>query len=110
VERRKNRPRQVELLSDELVIYWRDGSQSRYALELLRRLCPCALCRVQREAPQASPAGELTILSAEAVSATAQAVRFDYVGRYGIRIAWADGHDQGIYTFEFLREMDEAAA
>jgi len=27
------------------------------------------------------------------------------VGRYGIKIRWADGHDAGIYTFEMLREF-----
>jgi len=27
------------------------------------------------------------------------------VGRYAVQIAWTDGHDSGIYTFEYLREL-----
>ena len=47
------------------------------------------------------------MLSPEAAAATAEATGFDYVGRYGIRITWADGHDTGIYVFEALRELDD---
>ena len=35
-----------------------------------------------------------------------QARGVSYVGRYGIRIEWANGHDHGIYTFEFFRALD----
>ena len=48
----------------------------------------------------------LTLLQPEAVSATAEVQGVSYVGRYGIRIEWADGHDHGIYTFEFFRAID----
>jgi DUF971 family protein len=27
------------------------------------------------------------------------------VGSYAIRIDWSDGHDTGIYTFEYLRAI-----
>ncbi|MXY84151.1 MAG: DUF971 domain-containing protein [Gemmatimonadetes bacterium] len=40
------------------------------------------------------------------MSATAEVRGVSYVGRYGIRIEWADGHDHGIYTFEFFRALD----
>ena len=33
--------------------------------------------------------------------------RIDSVGRYGFKIAWSDGHDLGIYTFEYLRGLCE---
>ena len=57
-----------------------------------------------------NPAGAhetgLTLLAPEAVSATAEVRGFSYVGRYGIKIEWGDGHDHGIYTFEFFRDLD----
>ena len=52
------------------------------------------------------PEGGLTLLQPEVVSATAEVRGVSYVGRYGIRIEWADGHDHGIYTFEFFRAID----
>jgi DUF971 family protein len=29
------------------------------------------------------------------------------VGRYGLKITWSDGHNLGIYTFEYLRTLCE---
>ena len=104
----KKKPRDIELDrgSGELVILWRDGSESRYELEGLRRECPCAHCRELRDGANA---GGLALMQDEAVTATAEVRGFSYVGRYGIRIEWADGHDHGIYTFEFFRELDGEA-
>lgn len=87
-----------------LCVRWSDGTQSRYDLNGLRRSCPCALCREARE-----QSDELSLLSSEAISATAEALRVDFVGRYGLRILWGDGHDQGIYTFDFFRQLDDVA-
>ena len=105
--RGKKKPRSVELLADEgmLCVRWSDGTQSRYDLNGLRRSCPCALCREARE-----QSDQLSLLSGEAITATAEAQRVDFVGRYGLRILWGDGHDQGIYTFDFLRQLDDAVA
>jgi hypothetical protein len=30
------------------------------------------------------------------------------VGGYGIQPVWADGHDSGIYSFDFLRKLAES--
>jgi DUF971 family protein len=32
------------------------------------------------------------------------------VGRYAIRIAFEDGHDSGIYAYDFLRDLGETRA
>ena len=110
-DKRRRRARTVELTEDDLVIQWLDGHESRLPLEDLRRDCPCAVCREHRGAqpePSMGGGGELPMLSAEAAAATAAATGFDYVGRYGVRITWADGHDTGIYVFEALRERDDS--
>lgn len=112
-DKKKKRPKQVELTSEALVIYWRDGFESRHGLADLRRQCPCATCRALRQEPgvQSAPApaaNELTLLDGAAATATAAAAGFGYVGRYGLRIDWADGHNYGIYTFEALRREAEA--
>ncbi|MEW6750965.1 MAG: DUF971 domain-containing protein [Candidatus Latescibacterota bacterium] len=90
----------------ELVVEWRDGHESRYSLPELRRACPCAACRERQQQPAATPGGELVLLDERAAAASARVARIERVGHYGIRIAWADGHDYGIYTFEALRERD----
>jgi DUF971 family protein len=32
------------------------------------------------------------------------------VGNYGVRLTFDDGHDTGIYAFDYLREMGEKQA
>ena len=100
----KAKPRDIAVDSrtGELVIAWNNGRESRYDLAGLRSACPCAQCRELRDANE----GGLTLLQPEAASATAEVQGISYVGRYGLRIEWADGHDHGIYTFEFFRGLD----
>ncbi len=99
----KAKPRDIAVddRAGELIIAWSNGRESRCDLAGLRRACPCAHCRELRDAN----AGGLTLLPPEAASATAEVRGISYVGRYGIRIEWADGHDHGIYTFEFFRAL-----
>ena len=100
----KARPRDIAVdgRAGELVIGGAMAARAATILEGLRRECPCAHCRELRDANE----GGLTLLQPEAVSATAEVRGVSYVGRYGIRIEWADGHDHGIYTFEFFRALD----
>ncbi|NKB68719.1 MAG: DUF971 domain-containing protein [Candidatus Latescibacteria bacterium] len=117
MDRAKKRPVRIDLNEADglLRITWKDGHQSQFALEELRRTCPCAECRALRGDPGVEPSivptapGELPLLNPTAISATAQVQGFDHVGRYGIRITWADGHNHGIYTFAALRLQDPEA-
>ena len=110
-EKRNRRPARIELGDEELAITWPDGRQSRYGLKDLRLACPCAVCcqmRGQPHGPQlvATELGvELPLITAASVDPTGAATGFEPVGRYGIKIRWADGHDAGIYTFEMLRDL-----
>lgn len=88
-----------------LQIEWDDGHTSRYALEFLRRECPCASCSEARRAP-AKPANPLRVLQAhENVGNDVDIRQAEVVGRYAIQFQWCDGHAEGIYTFDFLREL-----
>jgi DUF971 family protein len=88
-----------------LRIRWADGRESFYPLAYLRRLCPCATCRTEREEARPSAAGRsLTILPAGIERAT-QVVDASVMGRYAINIVWGDGHSTGIYDFRYLRSI-----
>ena len=105
----QHRAARVELDQEagELVIGWRDGHTSRLPLRDLRRACPCANCKDARQ--KAAGRGLINLLQGEAATATAAATAVERVGRYGVRITWADGHDYGIYTLESLRARDRRA-
>ena len=106
-EKKRRRPASIELGDRELLISWQDGHRSSHALEDLRQQCPCANCREARGQPHGPQlvGNELPIVTAASVHPTSEAKGFDPVGRYGIKIKWADGHDAGIYTFEMLRDF-----
>ncbi|MBI3909660.1 MAG: DUF971 domain-containing protein [Armatimonadetes bacterium] len=87
---------------DTLLIEWGDGHRSSYPLPYVRRHCPCATCRTLREQARENP---LMVLPQNVTQPSAVMVGVEPVGRYGMRIAWEDEHDTGIYTFEYLREL-----
>jgi len=85
-----------------ILVEWPDGHQSRYPFAVLREICPCAECRDER-----SPrSGRLKVLGRSSASNAAAATRLtrcDPVGNYAIGLVWGDGHNSGIYSWEYLR-------
>jgi DUF971 family protein len=91
----------VKLADQKLLIDWSDGHHSAFALAQLRRVCPCATCRTEREKRSANP---LKILKAD--PSGLRVVSAKLVGNYAIQLIWSDGHDTGIFDFRFLRSLD----
>jgi len=99
-------PRPVSFELDrtrELRIRWDDGGLDVYPLVELRRACPCAICRAERE--RAPDAGLPVVPDADVQRRMATVERAELVGHYALRITWQDGHDTGIYDYEYLRSL-----
>jgi DUF971 family protein len=101
------RPTKLELASsNRLMIDWSDGERREYTFRELRDRCPCATCREKRQKP-APPPNPLQVLSP--AEARPLAIKeMGPVGNYAYSIAFSDGHDTGIYTLDFLRELGTA--
>lgn len=91
----------VKINEQRLIVEWMDGKRSEYSLDELRRNCPCATCRTQREQAQDNP---LNILKSDPTGVRVTSAQL--VGNYAIQFRWSDGHDTGIFDFRFLRELD----
>ncbi len=90
-----------------LQIRWNDGAVHRLSVRQLRDQCPCATCREQRTTDQQQPP-LLPVLSAEETKPlTLDGMR--PVGNYAYCIQFSDGHDTGIFTLEFLRQLGETS-
>jgi DUF971 family protein len=98
------RPVKLEVRGqDRLFVEWNDGQKREMTFSELRSRCPCATCREKRAKPP-EPAGGLSVLSlAEARPLTILGMK--PVGNYAYSITFSDGHDTGIFTLEFLREL-----
>ena len=96
-------PAHLDLQRDRgLTVRWRDGSTSFYAIEFLRRMSPSADARTLREELARNPLAVLPAGSDEPLVA----IDAELVGNYAIRIRFSDGHDTGLFSWTYLREID----
>ena len=94
-------PRDILLVGNELAIVWDDRREDYYPLETLRRACPCAMCKGEKDILGNLYKGPERPLTARSFQVTGRRL----VGGYALQIDWADGHNDGIYSFETLRKL-----
>tara|TARA_Y100000590_G_scaffold469684_1_gene659084 strand:- start:306 stop:614 length:309 start_codon:yes stop_codon:yes gene_type:complete len=92
----------LSVFIDELLIEWSDGSKNSLDIKTIRLSCPCAGC-----------SGESDVLGNKYFSRQKKLTnnsylisRFEFVGLYGVRFFWKDGHHDGIYTYSLLGSLD----
>lgn len=85
-----------------LAIRWSDGVEHPFPVFDLRCECPCAACRDEFTG--------IRTLDPESVPSDVRPVRVQSVGNYAIQINWSDGHDSGIYGFDYLRNLGDRMA
>lgn len=93
-------PRQIIEESDsELSIRWSDETETQYLASVLRRNCPCAGCVNEWTGEK--------ILKTENVADDLSFASISIVGRYALNFHFSDGHETGIYSFQFLKGLAE---
>jgi DUF971 family protein len=88
-------------------IDWRDGHTSSWTFRWLRDACPCATCHEEREqngrapgVPKPKPQRLLQMYEAPPRPAEVSPV-----GKYALKFKWNDGHEAGIYSWDYLRRV-----
>ena len=95
-------PREIKQEDDFTIrIIWADNKECRYRAASLRRSCPCAQCVNEWTGER--------VLSPENIVDELEIRDVSLVGRYAINFRWSDGHETGIYSFRYLRELCEQA-
>ncbi len=101
------KPKAITLNRTEgyLEITWMDDLVCRYPLPQLREACPCVQCRGGHEfmGSEHDPKDLLTLTLTPARSYRMEGLQ--QVGSYAIQPIWDDGHDTGIYTWDYLRRL-----
>ena len=82
---------------DRLRIRWGDGVESLYTPRDLRLACPCARCVDETSGRR--------VLVADSVPLGVYPLAIHPVGRYALQFVWSDGHQTGIYPFDYLRRL-----
>jgi DUF971 family protein len=83
-----------------LHILWDDKSESAIPLSELRKRCPCANCQADRQKQAAS-----YIPLYSSVQLTLKDIKI--VGAYALQLYWQDGHNTGIYIYDFLKQLGD---
>jgi DUF971 family protein len=94
----------LAVVGEEMAIRWNDGRETYIGLELLRRRCPCAHCAGEKDI-----LGKTYRSDGPLISASFRLLKCAVVGGYAIQPEWADRHNSGIYSFDYLRSIDLSA-
>jgi DUF971 family protein len=84
----------------KLHIVWDDKSESLIPLTALRKNCPCANCVTERQNRLPS---YIPLLSSKQLSLK----DIKPIGMYAIQLYWQDGHDDGIFNYDFLKDLGD---
>jgi DUF971 family protein len=92
-------PTELKLDKDKrvLTVAFDDGQRFALPAAFLRVLSPSA------EVQGHSPEQRVTVAGKKDVGI----VRVEPVGNYAVRIVFTDGHDTGLYVWEYLRELGD---
>lgn len=94
-------PVKIQLVEKKnLIIAWDDGTKSEIELRELRKRCPCATCLAERDKQSKM---YIPLFAENQVSVKS----IDQVGNYAVQITWNDGHNTGIYEYQFLKKFSE---
>jgi DUF971 family protein len=103
-------PKKVKVKATEgtgVEIEWKDGHRSAWSFSWLRNACPCATCHEEREKsgrlPGVPKPKEQTPLML--YEAPVKPLETTPVGKYALKFKWSDGHESGIYSWEYLRRV-----
>ncbi|MGC9198750.1 MAG: DUF971 domain-containing protein [Acidobacteriaceae bacterium] len=94
-----------------VMIEWKDGHRSSWSFAWLRAACPCATCIEEREAQGLAP-GQTAAKPAllPLYQDPARPLEVTPVGNYALRFKWNDGHESGIYSWDYLRNVADVEA
>jgi DUF971 family protein len=79
---------------------WNDGKESYLSLEALRRACPCASCGGEPDV-----LGNLVRPQVTYTPESFELLGWSVVGGYALQPRWRDGHDTGLYAYQYLRRL-----
>ena len=102
-----DKPQHIDIQRDTgLTLTWPDGSTSFYPVKHLRKMSPSAEMREMRDEMERNPLTVLPDKYARGSEGTLTIADAEFVGNYALRLRFSDGHDTGIYSWEYLREIE----
>jgi len=97
-------PQDIQTIGAEIAIRWNDGKESFITFASLRAASPSAETRGEQDIFGNKYGGE-----APKSYAGVEVTNWQQIGNYAIRFQFSDGHGSGLYHFDLLRQLGDAA-
>ncbi|MBH55459.1 MAG: hypothetical protein CMI18_14100 [Opitutaceae bacterium] len=94
-------PRLIQAIGDEIAISWDEGVESYYQMDFLRA-----------NSPSAENMGETDILGnrhggdGPSEFPGVKVTGWEFIGNYAIRFRFSDGHSTGLYSWDYLKQIE----
>ena len=92
----------INLFKKEVAFVWEDKTTTVVSITTLRSLCPCAFCSGEKDVLGNQYGG-----TAVRVDNNLAIIKYEQIGYYGLQFFFSDGHKDGIYTFNFLKNYNK---
>ena len=96
-------PTTIQAIGNEIAIIWGDGSESYYPMEVLRKVSPSAENVGERDLLGNLIGGGTGPKEFPGITVTG----WEIVGGYAIQFRFSDGHNTGIYSYKYLKDLAE---
>ncbi|MDZ4288695.1 MAG: gamma-butyrobetaine hydroxylase-like domain-containing protein [Prosthecobacter sp.] len=100
-----NAPKRLEVIGNELAILWEDGSEDYIPTEKLRAWSPSAETTGERDLMGRKIGG-----SDQKTYPGVTVRNWRIIGGYAVQFDFSDGHNTGLYGFEYLKKLGREAA
>ena len=100
------KPKQIKVVDkSRLLLKWNDDSETLLSLKYLRDECPCASCKGETILFKTYRPPTPSVFSPEMYKIK----NIEAVGDYAIQITWKDGHNTGIYSWDYIKTLETGA-
>lgn len=100
-----NTPTNIQLVGDEIAIAWDDGTESFLRVSELRAASPSAENKGETDILGVRHGGTEGPASFEGV----RLLGWQKIGNYAIRFDFSDGHNSGLYAYDYLKNIRPSA-
>lgn len=95
------KPLNLQLIGKEFCLVWPKAKETYFNLEELRRACPCATCAGEPDVTGKTIKPRVTYNDQSFICKG-----YQIVGGYALQPFWGDGHQTGLYSWNYLRKLD----
>jgi len=99
-------PTTIQAIGAEIAIIWADGAEGYIPMEILRAASPSAENVGERDLLGNLIAGGDDRTEYPGVTVTG----WEIVGGYAVQFRFSDGHNTGLYSYDYLRKIGEKLA